>query len=167
MSEMLAVRSAATIDIPRPPPLPQSGMDAALSRGDRGSTPSVVPGARSTPLPGPATPTPVPVASVTPAPAAAIVEPRPAPAPAPPREPMSAEAKKRLRTLVTVGAILLVGATSPLWMKRVTHLREQLLTHHKTPAAASTTRAVASPQPLTTSTAATTPDGPPDHAKDE
>ncbi len=167
MSEMLAVRSAATIDIPRPPPLPQSGMDAALSRSDRASTPSVVPGARPTPLPGPATPTPVPVASVTPPPAAAIVEPRPAAAPAPPREPMTAEAKKRLRTLVTVAAILLVGATSPLWMKRVTHLREQLLTHQKAPAAASTMRGGASSRPLTTSTAATTPDSPPDPAKDE
>ena len=152
MSEMLAVRSTPALEIPRPPLLPQSGMEAALAPANRGSSPSVAPGARSTPPP--------PVASVTPtAAAAAITAPRPPPAPRAPREPMSAAAKKRLRTLLTVAAILLVGASSPLWMKRVTHLRDGLLTNGKTHA----TR----PSPHSTTSAAAMPEAPAAPAEDE
>jgi serine/threonine-protein kinase len=154
MSEMLAGRATPVFEIPRPPPLPQSGMEAALSPTDRGSSPSVAPGARSTPLPGSVSvgPPPLPGASVTPAVVAAVVV---APAvPRVPREPMSAAAKKRLRTLLTVAAILLVGASSPLWMKRVTHLRDKLLAHGKPHPTAATTHGNASPRALATATAA-------------
>jgi serine/threonine protein kinase len=166
ISEMLSGRATPVLEIPRPPPLPQSGMDAAMPPSDgspgRISTPisSRAPEARGTPIPASAAPPPRSIAAAAVKPTAAIT------APAPPRAPMTAEAKKRLRTLVTVAAILLVGASSPLWMKRVTHLREKLLTRGKTPPSASTTRPRAVPKPVTTATAVL-PADPPDPAPGE
>jgi len=162
VSEMLAVRATSTLEFPRPPPLPLSGMEAALPSVDRDSTPSVAPGAGSMPLPGASTPPPLPGAGVRPAAAAVVVAPA---APRVPREPMSIAAKKRLRTLLTVAAILLVGASSPLWMKRVTHLRDRLLGHGKAHATATTARPNGSPTATATATAA--PEAPPDPAEGE
>ena len=158
MSEMLAVRSTPALEIPRPPPLPQSGMEAAFSPTDRGSTPSVAPRARSTPLPASAPP-PASAPSVKPAAVAAVIA-----APRPPREPMTAAAKKRLRTALTVAAILLIGASSPLWMKRVTQLRDKLLTHGQGPTTIST---AGHPRALATTTAAVMPAAPSDPAEGE
>ena len=167
ISEMLAVRATPILEIPRPPPLPQSGMEAALSLADRGSSPSVAPDGRSTQLPGSgsAAPPPLPGASVKPAAAAAIVV-APA-APRVPREPMSPAAKKRLRTRLTVAAILLVGASSPLWMKHATHLRDRLLAHGKPHAAASAAHTKRSPEAPATATATAAPDDPPPPAEGE
>ena len=164
---MLAVRATPILEIPRPPPLPQSGMEAALSLADRGSSPSVAPDGRSTQLPGSgsAAPPPLAGASVKPAAVAAIVV-APA-APRVPREPMSPAAKKRLRTRLTVAAILLVGASSPLWMKHATHLRDRLLAHGKPHAAASAAHAKGSFEAPATATATAAPDDPPPPAEGE
>jgi serine/threonine-protein kinase len=159
ISEMLAGRATPVLEIPRPPPLPQSGMEAGLSSGDRGSAPSVAPGARSTPLPASAPPAAAAAPSVKPAVVAAVIV-----APKPPRAPMTDAAKKRLRTVLTVAAILLVGATSPLWMKHVTHLRDKLLTHGKAPSTIST---AGHAKPFAKATAAVMPAAPSDPAEGE
>ena len=163
ISEMIAVRSPPVVDIPRPPPLPRSlGMDAALSPADRDASSSVAPRARSTPLPASTPPPSAGMASVKPAAVAPLIA-----APRPPRAPMSDPAKKRLRTGLTVAAILLVGATSPLWMKRVTRLRDELLTHGNTTPSTAPPQPDGATRPLATTTAAVMPTPPSDPTDSE
>ena len=84
-------------------------------------------------------------------------------APKPSRAPLTDDAKRR-RRLLKVAAILLVGATSPLWMKPFTHLRDTLLARAKPPSTSSTAHP---PAPFATSTAAVMPAIPSDPAEAE
>ena len=139
-SEMPSLRTPAIVEIPRPPLMPHDGLDAAM--------PPAEPAAASVPKP---TPTPIPAARTSHAPASTRPLPKAEPAPAPARpeaaaKPEATAPKRSLRTWLTVAAILLVGASSPLWMKRLEHLRDMLLESDKPPRGAATA-APADPPP--------------------
>ena len=136
--EMPSLRAPAIVEIPRPPLMPHDGLDAAM--------PPAEPPAASVAKP---TPTPSPVASTPHAPASARPTPKAEAAPATPEaaaKPQATAPKRSLRTWLTVAAILLVGASSPLWMKRLEHLRDMLLESDKPPRGAATS-APADPPP--------------------
>jgi serine/threonine-protein kinase len=68
-----------------------------------------------------------------------------------------AAAKRRLRTRLTVAAIVFVGASSPVWLKPVTHLREKLFAHGKTAAGTERPRRTETPAPTATADAPADP----------
>ncbi len=120
-----------------PPPLPPTDVALVTSVTSVASVTSVTSEHASTPhrstfakpLPMPAAPEST-VGAVKPPSAAAILSPTSASAVA------RTDAKKRMRTRLTVAAIVFVGVSSPLWVKPVAHLREKLFAHGKTPAGA-------------------------------
>jgi len=118
------------------------------------AAPSVIPpqAQLETPLPLPEgaserVPTPMPIAPtvprlaavgqlplpVTAAPEPTAVAVKPSSASTPASAAPRTDAKTRMRTRLTVAAIVFVGVSSPLWMKPVLHVREKLFDHGKAP----------------------------------
>jgi eukaryotic-like serine/threonine-protein kinase len=140
-SEMPSLRSPAIVDIPRPPLMPHEGLDAAMPPAE---TPAASPAKPA------ATPTPPEAARPSQPPASTRPLPKAAPAPAAPEvtaKPTATAPKRRLSTWLTVAAILLVGASSPLWMKRLEQLRDMLLQSDKPPRGAASAAPVAPADP--------------------
>ncbi len=120
--EIPSLRPASVVEIPRPPLLPHDGLDAVMPPAEgpaasvAGPTPTVPPAARTSQAPASMRPLVLPKA------------PAPPGAPEVAAKPEAAGPKRPLRTWLMVAAILLAGASSPLWMKRV----EGLLSGEKT-----------------------------------
>ena len=121
--EIPSLRPSSVVEIPRPPLLPHDGLSAAEPPAEgpaasvAGPTPTVPPAARTSQTPASTRPLMLPKAPV------------PTVAPEVAAKPKAAGPKRPLRTWLLVAAILLAGASSPLWMKRV----EVLLSGEKTP----------------------------------
>lgn len=140
-----------------PPPLPPTDVASVTSvtsvTSEHASTPHRSTFAKPLPMPAALEST---ADAVKPPSAAAILSPTKASAVA------RTDAKKRMRTRLTVAAIVFVGVSSPLWVKSVAHLREKLFAHGKTTAGAERPRRA--PSLVTTTTPAVRPEVPMDPA---